>query len=107
MSENETALQIIWRHHFLQSLLEAREAVAHRWSLVKGMSQHFRILQKLYTVFPTAPTPSVVQYIAHTPRSVHTFDLKQQTKKEFNKRPSEKIKLVAVLEDQTFFANNY
>jgi 2-C-methyl-D-erythritol 4-phosphate cytidylyltransferase len=54
----------------------------------------------MYSIL-TAPTPSGA-YIAHTPRSFHTFDLKQHAKKEFNKRPSEKIKLVAVLEDQDF-----
>jgi hypothetical protein len=57
MSVNETAMQNIWRHHFLQpgTLSEVGEIVAHIWQQVVGIAALYKFLQIMRDSYQPLP----------------------------------------------------
>jgi hypothetical protein len=99
---NETAVQNVWRHNFLQpgALSEVGETVAHIWPQVVHVAAY-----RNFTKIIDSSQPPCGTYMAYIFRRFHAFDLKSQRKNGFYKQTSSINENRLKLEDYIIFAN--
>jgi hypothetical protein len=91
--------------HFLQAggLLRIEDC-GPQTAASSGNGSTLRILKKL-CITHSPPPPPRDTYMAHSPQSFQTFDVKLYIKMSLIKRSEVKLKLDSILLDQIFFAN--